>query len=292
MSAAARARAFLRSASQETSKTETAKLFGCSRQALYGKGLMDLKDEELRERILPVMDENPAYGYRRVAIDLREPKNKVQRVMAKFGLMARIQRKKRKGQQNQGPPRIVPSNLMSRLCPIVPNFMWAGDFTEFLLWRRRRIFLATVIDVFTREIVGWNIGQHHTAGLVIEALEDAFKRRGIAPCVFHSDQGSEYTSWECAFWIASHSVCPSWSPKGKPWVNGRKESFYSHFKLEIGDMGKVGSIPDFYEAVSRQIRYYNQKRIHSRLKMSPSQFFDKHKGRASRSVLWDQSLLA
>lgn len=293
MTGAAKARAFLRSASPGTSKTEVAKLFKCSRSALYHEEKQRQKNEGLRDDITPIMAKHPAYGYRRVADELGmlKQKNRVQRVMQHYRLQARIQRKKRKRPKNSDSERAPTPNLMERMCPLVPNFMWAGDFTEFQLSRRRKIYLATVLDVFTREVIGWSIGRYHTAALVIEALEDAFRKRGIAPAIFHSDQGSEYTSHECTFWLVSHGIRPSWSPKGKPWKNGRKESFYSNFKLEIGDMRKVTATPDFHDAVNRQMYYYNHERLHSKLHMPPHSFFLKHQGRARRSAPWDATSL-
>ena len=71
--------------------------------------------------------------------------------------------------------------------------LWAGDFT-YLPWHGGFVYVATVLDVHTREIVGWHIGLRHTTDLVMEAFQDAMKRTGITPRIFHSDQGSEYVS--------------------------------------------------------------------------------------------------
>lgn len=288
MSASAKARTFLASASPGTNRKDVSKHFKCSVSSLYYKERQQPKDDELRDRIIPIMRDNPAYGYRRVAdaLGMTKQKNRVARVMRRFRLQPQVQRKKKKRPRNTGPkPPPVP-NYMERICPIVPNYMWAGDFTEFFISRRRKIYLATVIDTCTREIVGWNIGRHHSAALVIEALEDAFRKRGVAPAIFHSDQGSEYTSHECRFWLVNHGVVQSLSPPAKPWKNGGKESFYSHFKLELGDMKRIAFIPDFYEAISRQIYYYNNVRIHSRLHMAPHAFFLKHQHRGKRGTPW------
>jgi transposase InsO family protein len=281
------ARAFLASASPGTSRAEIAKKFGCSRSSLYYKPKQPAKDEELRARIASVMSENPAYGYRRVALALELYPNTVHRVMKRFHMQPRIQRKRRKPRTNTGESLAPTPNLMKIMSPIVPNFMWAGDFTEFYISHGKKIYLATVIDVFTRQIIGWSIGRHHTAGLVIEALEDAFRHRGMTPAVFHSDQGSEYTSNECIFWLVSHNIRPSWSPKAKPWNNGKKESFYSQFKLELGETNRIGNTPDFYDAVNKQIHYYNHKRIHGIIRMIPEAFFQKHRHRAQHSVPWN-----
>ena len=285
------ARAFLASASPDTSRMEVAEKFGCSRSSLYYIPKQVPKDEELRDRIKNVMQDNPAYGYRRVAMALNLWPNQVHRVMKRYHLQPRIQRKRRKYEQNKGEEPHHAPNLMAFLSPCVPNFMWAGDFTHFELTRRRMIYLATVIDVYTRQIIGWNIGRHHTAALVIEALEDAFRTRGMTPCIFHSDHGSEYTSHECVLWLTSHGVKVSLSPKGKPWNNGKKESFYNNFKLELGETKRIDTIPDFHDAVTRQMYYYNHKRIHSKIEMAPQAFFLLHQHRGKRSAPWDASLL-
>jgi transposase InsO family protein len=136
-------------------------------------------------------------------------------------------------------------------------------------------YVATVIDIFTREIVGWHIANHHTTALIMEAFSDATRRTKTASKYFHSDQGSEYVSGGYESLLAEHGTALSRSRKSSPWQNGFQESFYSQFKLELGNPNRFSHIGELIEAVHRQIAYYNNCRIHSVLKMSPIIFRQK-----------------
>ena len=259
-------------ASLKTTKTTLAKKLGVSRSSLYYKPKKPVSDEEDKAKIVAVMEAHPAYGARRVGWALRMNRKKTQRLMRAHGLKPKIRRGFRLVKLDDlGRPATRVENILKVICPIRANVVWAGDFTSF--WFIDRFWhVATVIDVYTREIVGWHIANHHTAGLIIEAFQDAARRSGTAPTYFHSDQGSEYVSGAYESLLASYGAQPSHSRKGSPWQNGCQESFYSNFKLELGDIKRLDHIGQLIEAVHRQIRYYNHERIHSAHKMPPSVF--------------------
>lgn len=254
-----------------TTKTHLAKELGIARQTLYYQSKQPHHDEQLKQQILAVMAEHPAYGYRRVALALGMNKKPVQRVMQQFSLRPRIRRKHPHKPLDQGQPATSIPNLGYRLCPLHPNVLWAGDFTYFWI-DGRFMYLATVIDVYTREIVGWHIANHHTTDLIQRAFSDAVARRGSAPTIFHSDQGSEYTSQQFLAMLAYYDVQPSHSKKSSPWQNGYQESLYSNFKLELQASQYPGR-GQLIAAIHRQVHYYNTKRMHTALKMAPRQFF-------------------
>jgi putative transposase len=127
-----------------------------------------------------------------------------------------------------------------------------------------------VMDSYTREIVGWSIGLHHSAQLVIDALEDARKKRET-PNIFHSDQGSEYDSVSCKAWLLAHQVLPSQSHKAHPWENGHQESFFGRFNAELGNLNRFETLDQVIEAIHHQLHYYNSKRFHTALRMTPLQ---------------------
>ena len=129
------------------------------------------------------------------------------------------------------PPSGYP-NLTKGSCPIKPNVVFAGDFTR-LVWNGRVIYLATFIDLYTREIVGWSVSTRHTTGLVIEAFLDAVKNAGL-PLIVHTDQGFEYNSKDYIDFIESLGVKISMSAKASPWENAYQESFYDNFKTDLG----------------------------------------------------------
>jgi putative transposase len=261
----------------KATKTALAAELGVSRSSLYYKPKKPPSDEMLRTTIEAVMAEHSAYGHRRIAIHLEMNKKPVLRVMHIFGLKPRIRRGVRfvKPDDLGRPDTFIP-NILKALCPIRPNVVWAGDFTY--LWHVDRFwYVATVIDVFTREIVGWHVSNHHTTALIVEAFKDAVRRAKAAPTWFHSDQGSEYVSGAYESLLAAYRTVASQSRKGSPWQNGFQESFYSGFKLELGNIKRFNHVGELIEAVHQQIGYYNTQRIHSALKMPPAQYRERQK---------------
>lgn len=252
-----------------TTKQALANQLGISRSALYYRLKQPAKDEAIKHAIAAVMYAHKAYGQRRVADALRINKKKAQRIMRQFGLRPKIRRATRPSKPDDiGRKELLRENVAIRLCPIQPHIVWAGDFTYF--WYDGRFwYLATVIDVYTREIAGWHIANHHTTALITEAFKDAVTRTGETPTWFHSDQGSEYVSGGYEALLTSYGVIPSHSRKASPWQNGFQESFYSNFKLELGNITQFNSIGEFIEAIHQQLNYYNQSRIHTALKMPP-----------------------
>ena len=149
---------------------------------------------------------------------------------------------------------------------------WVGDFTH-VVFMGRFLYIATVMDLYTREILGWHVAWHHTTDLIVKAFEDAMRRRQKTPLIFHSDQGSEYVSGAYGELLRSRNVLSSFSKKSSPWENGHQESWNGGFKLELGNPDRFALVEQLIEAIHRQIFYYNVKRIHTSLKMSPQQFY-------------------
>ena len=267
--------------STKATKAALARKLGISRSALYYKPKKPPSDDALRAKIAAVMEEHAAYGSRRVAIHLGANRKPVARVMRLFGLLPRIRRGVRLMKPDDlGRPETRIPNVLKVLCPIRANVVWAGDFTYF--WHVDRFwYLATVIDVHTREILGWHVANHHTTALVIEAFKDAVRRTGAAPAWFHSDQGSEYVSGAYESLLELYGTKASQSRKSSPWQNGFQESFYSQFKLELGDVRRFAHVGELIEAVHGQIAYYNTRRIHSVIKMPPAAFREMRKQKTS-----------
>lgn len=256
-------------------KTLLAKRLGLARSTLYYKSKKKEADEIARTLIEEVMIGNPSYGHRRVALALSWNKKKALRLMHKFALEPKL----RRGQkwQKKGDLGLKPAtyqNLVSNWCPIVPDIVWFADFT-YLKVRDSFLYLATVIDGYTKEIIGFAISQRHNRQLVMTATQEAIDIRKKLPTYFHSDQGSEYQSEDQLKILEKMGVQISMSQKGSPWQNGHQESFYSQFKLELGALKHL-SIGEVVEKIYQQIYYYNHQRIHTTLKMSPRQFYLKH----------------
>lgn len=250
-------------------KTALANKLNISRSTLYYQPKKPPGDEEDKQKIIAVMKDNPAYGHRRIATALQVNHKKTNRLMKKFGLKPRIRRGCRLTKpDDMNRPETRVENVLKILCPLRPNIVWAGDFT-YLWFQDRFWYVATVIDVYTREIVGWHIANHHTTALIMEAYQDAVRRTGTSARYFHSDQGSEYVSGAYESLLAHHGTVPSHSRKSSPWQNGVQESFYNNFKLELGDVKRFDQVGQLIEAIHCQIRYYNTSRIHSALNMPP-----------------------
>lgn len=260
------------------SKTELARSLKVSRQSLYYTPIQERKDLTLKRDIERIWQQHPAYGSRPLSWQCGISRKRIQRVMRKYGLEPRIRPRNRyPGKNTKNPESLGEApNRLKGLRPIQPDVIWAGDFT-YLLFHGTTIHLATVIDVYTREIIAWQIGTHHTQSLILNVLERGCRRRRKTPTTFHSDQGSEYTSLACQEWLMKHGIHPSWSSRGKPWHNGVQESFFRTFKLEFGKPNRYTSLPSLLEAIALYIRYYNTKRIHSALRMSPRDFHKTNK---------------
>lgn len=256
-------------------KATLAKELGISRAILYYKPKKPVSDEELKHKIITVMTEHQAYGHRRIAWVLGLNKKAIIRVMHQNGLKPKMTRGWRPTKpEDLNKPETQVENMLKLLCPIVPHMVWAGDFT-YLWFVDRFWYVATVIDVYTREIVGWHIANHHTTTLIMDAFNDAVRRTNTASRYFHSDQGSEYVSGAYESLLAEYGTIPSHSRKSSPWQNGYQESFYSQFKLELGNPHRFSHIGELIEAIHQQIVYYNNRRIHSALRMPPIIFKQK-----------------
>lgn len=256
-------------------KAALAKELGISRASLYYKPKKPMSDEELRQKIIAVMAEHPAYGHRRIAWALGINKKAIIRVMNNNGLRPKVRRGWRPTKpEDLNRPETRVENVLKILCPIRPSVVWAGDFT-YLWFVDRFWYVATVIDIYTREIVGWHIANHHTTSLIMDAFNDATRRTKTSPRYFHSDQGSEYVSGAYESLLAEYDTAPSHSRKSSPWQNGCQESFYSQFKLELGNPNRFNHVGELIEAIHQQIAYYNNRRIHSAHKMPPIVFKEK-----------------
>ena len=192
--------------------------------------------------------------------------------MKKLGIKPRRGRRKPRKTRDKGEYEASPNRLIS-LYPLYRNHIWITDFT-YLKWRNRWVYVCTVIDLYTREVVGVSIKTSHDAILVCEALLNAINSQE-KPLFVHSDQGSEYRSKLFRMILSDHNILQSMSKKGSPWQNGYQESFFSNWKVDIGDANRFKSLGELTAELYRSIYYYNNERIHTSLKMSPRKFAQK-----------------
>ena len=130
------------------------------------------------------------------------------------------------------------------------------------------------MDLFTREIVGWQVSHKHDKNLVTQAFFDGLVNRKFQkPAFIHTDQGAEYTSQNYTKLVQDFGVTVSMSTKASPWENGYQESFYNNFKTDLGlEFDRFENEGHFLEAIHHTLYDYNHTRIHSALKMPPSRF--------------------
>lgn len=260
----------------KVSRNQIIKLLGVAKSVCFYQSKRVIKDEQLKDKILSILEANPSYGHRRIAIALNIGRKRTRRVMKLYSLKPYKRKARWTKRRDQGRPESTFTNQIRGCFPIVPNHIWVSDFT-YLRYNTKFIYLATFMDLYTREIVGWNLSSRHTKDLVIKAFFDGFQNKGVIPKIVHSDQGSEYNSKDYIKLMTDMGVTISMSQKSSPWQNAYQESFYNNFKTDLGlEFDRFDSIGHFVEAIYQTINYYNKTRIHTSLKMSPTQFRQQH----------------
>lgn len=259
--------------STNKNKSACARALGISRQSLYYVFRKDSRDWKLKTVIEQVLRKRHSYGSRRIAQELHLNRKRIQRVMRKFG----IKPYRRRGKKWKRKPRIVIhySNLLLDTMPGYEHHIWASDFTE-LKWRRGKIYVATVIDLYTRQIVGAAVSMRKGSQLTLQALYGALLHNPH-PAIFHSDNGREYDAKVFMAVLTATGIQISRSQAGCPWENGYQESYYDKFKVELGDPNRFASLGELVAEIYRTIWDYNHTRIHSALKMPPAVFAERVK---------------
>lgn len=200
-------------------------------------------------------------------------KKRAQRVMRLFGIKAYRRRGRRFRRARFTLTKRYP-NLLLGIMPAFPGHAWASDFTE-LAWQGKKLFLCTVLDLWSREVVGWALLGRHHAVLVLQALCMALLHRP-RPTIFHSDNGRENDARVVTGLLTSVGTTISRIHPGCPWENGYQEGFYSQFKTELGDPNRFRTLGELVAEVHRLLYTYTHTRIHSALTMPPRVFAEKN----------------
>lgn len=244
------------------------KKLGMYRGVLYYKPKKPDKDWVLKCKIEEVLREHQSYGSRRIAIHLKLNRKGVKRVMNIFGIKA-YRRRGKKWKKTHNIKVAYPNMLITEY-PSYPHHIWVTDFT-YIPWKGKTVYVATVLDLFTRKVVGLAVYTTHATQLVVAALMSALANNP-RPEIFHSDNGSEYNSEIFINALKTIGTIISRSAPGCPWENGYQESFYSQFKVDLGDPSRFETLGELVFEIYQTIWKYNHTRIHSALKMSPQQF--------------------
>ncbi len=211
------------------------------------------------------------YGSPRITRDLKAAgkpvgRKRVARLMREHGLVGQTRRRfRRTTDSDHGLP--TAANLVARdFNPTAPNAVWAADITYIRTWQGW-LYLAVVIDLFSRRVVGWAIADHMRTELVLTALTDAFKARQPGTgLIHHSDRGSQYASHAYRAALNGHGAISSMSRRGDCWDNAVVESFFGTLKQELlyrrawpTQQAAIAAIGEYIE------RFYNARRRHSSL---------------------------
>lgn len=192
-------------------------------------------------------------------------RTRITKLMQQIGLKVKTKRKFRPATTNSKHGLHVAQNLLNREFKAkAPNQKYVGDIT-YIPTRDGWLYLATVIDLFSRKVVGWSINTHMKTTLVNDALMMALgSRRPSAGVLWHTDQGTQYASKEHRTLLEKHAITQSMSRKGNCWDNAVAESFFATLKLEYR---ANSSLPTQKEAKEQLFEYievfYNRQRLHS-----------------------------
>lgn len=241
-----------------------------------------LSDEVLLVHIRAVHAEHRgAYGWPRLwrqlrAQGIRVGKRRVQRLMQQHDIRARGKRRFRVSTTDSRHSLPIAPNLVDRNFTVTaPNRVWVGDMT-YIPSDEGWLFLAVVIDLFSRCVVGWSLREDMRRELVIDALQMAWFRRCPGKqtgLIFHSDRGSQYASHEFSAVLREHGITASMSRKGSCWDNAPSETLFASLKVERLHGRRFETLRQAKDETLDWLRWYNQTRLHSTLNyVSPMQF--------------------
>lgn len=254
--------------------------------------IKELEDLEIKEEIDKIHLEFPYYGYRPVTAELRRKgllinRKKVQRIMQKYGLMSQIKRLFKVLTNSRHKLPKYP-NLIKNLVITTINQVWGADITYIKL-KKEFVYLAVIIDFFSRKIKGWALSRSLDASLTIEALKKALARNP-KPAIHHSDQGIQYCHKNYVEILKEASIQISMSDKGNPYQNNITESFFKTLKYNEVYLNEYDSFEEAYSNIENFIEIvYQRKRLHSSLGyLPPAEFEEKFLTRQQKQLFSEE----
>jgi putative transposase len=227
-------------------------------------------DQEVRDKIQRYFAQGRGtYGTRRLkhllAQDgLRVSRRRIGRVLAQAGLRCKTQRKFKAPRSSEQAQTIAPNQLNREFTVQVPDTIYVGDIT-YLPTGEGWLYLAVVLDLCSRAVVGWSMADHMRAELVNQALSMALsQRQPAAGLIMHTDRGSQYGAESYRQLLHQHEIQPSMSRKGNCWDNAVAESFFHTLKTELIYVEDYDTHEQAQTAVFEYIEvFYNRQRCHS-----------------------------
>ncbi len=269
---------FIERERSEFSVERMCQAFKVSRSGFYGwkrqkgNGKRKKEDEALLEVIKESYKESRGtYGSPRMAIDIREKgmpcgENRVARLMKRNNIAAKTRKKFKATTQSKHKFPVAPNLLKRNFSASAPNQVWLSDLTY--VWTEEGwLYLAVILDVFNRQIVGWGMGDRLTADLVLRAFHQAVGMRHPAPgLIFHSDRGVQYACSEFRKVLQENKMIQSMSCKGNCYDNAMMESFFHTLKTELIYFRKYQTQMEAKGEIFEYIGvFYNRIRRHSSL---------------------------
>ena len=275
------------------------KLGGVSRSGFYrlGEDCKPDPDMDLRDAIQRIALEWPSYGRPRITRELRRRgwavnAKRVYRLLREDNLLC-VRKRRFVVTTNSNHGLHVYPNLARNLVMTGMDQLWQADVTYIRL-REEFVFLAVILDAFSRRVIGWALDRTLEDELTLAALRMALRQRSIQPgLVHHSDRGSQYASNDYTDLLKARGIKISMSRKGNPWDNAACESFMKTLKYEEVLRNEYRDLAEARASIHRFLeKVYNQKRLHSALDyVPPAEFrpnWQRRKWRPLRGSLWHE----
>jgi len=256
------------------SKADACRILEMSRSGFYKKPHPTEKDEsELLAAIQQICFEFPRYGYRRVTKQLHRQETlvnhkKVRALMKAHNLLVKRKRTKPKTTDSKHSLPRYP-NLIEDLEVTRTNQVWVSDIT-YVICGNVFLYLALIMDLFSRKIVGWELSRNVDTELTLAALNKAALSRGnVGGCILHSDHGSQYLAGAYVHRLTELGMLPSMGAVGNSYDNAFAESLNKTIKNEEVWLNEYTTFEQAYKCIEKFVKMYNEKRLHSSIGYVP-----------------------